>query len=96
MKIAANVNNLDTTCDLMHGDDRDPDLILPTHLNHYLRESRRFSINSPHPGPEASSRARPGRDGYSLRRRNDRARLARAVGLLQVWEPPGRYSGERD
>jgi len=47
-------------------------------------------------GMPTSGRARPGRDGRQLRRRNVRARLAQEVGVLAVRQPSGRYGADRN
>jgi len=45
----------------------------------------------------ANIRSSPiGRDGCPVRRRNVRARLARAAGLLQTRQPRNRYGSDRD
>ena len=44
----------------------------------------------------ASGRARPRRDGYSLWRRNARARLAPAAGVFSVRQPASRYGADRN
>jgi len=45
----------------------------------------------------APGRARPGRDGPErLRRRDDRAGVEKAIGLLAVRQPRCRHGGERD
>src|SRR5258706_16321191 len=54
---------------------------------------------SPHrvvPRLPPSSRARSHRTGSTLRRRNDRSRVAETASLLKMRQPPDRYGGDRE
>ena len=44
----------------------------------------------------SSGRAQPRRDGCSIRRGHFGPRLAQKACLLRVWQPAGRYGGERN